>query len=98
MATRLLLKDRESSRQSLARALREFARDPEADVQRFRAMLHGFNQDELDLFMAQHPEFMGVFRWVPVVEGPNGKPEGPWAQEERRDHEAKEEAKDGQVE
>ena len=43
MATRLLLKDRESSRQSLARALREFARDPEADVQRFRAMLHGFN-------------------------------------------------------
>jgi|GEM_PF-3045833 len=43
MATRLLLKDRESSRQSLARVLREFSRDPGADVQRFRAMLHGFN-------------------------------------------------------
>ena len=43
MATRLLLKDRESSRQSLARVLREFSRDPAADVGRFRAMLHGFN-------------------------------------------------------
>lgn len=51
---------------------------------------HGqsFTQDELDLFMAEHQEFTGVLRMVPVLAGPDGRPEGPW---ERLAREAKEE-------
>ena len=42
MARQLRLKDRQASRRSLARVIREFDADPKADVARFRALVHGF--------------------------------------------------------
>ena len=39
---RLMLKTRDGARNSLARAIRDFDTDPEADVKRFRALIHGF--------------------------------------------------------
>ncbi len=44
MAKRQLrMNNRENARRSLARIIREFDADPDADVQRFRALVSGFS-------------------------------------------------------
>lgn len=42
MARQLRLANRHAARRSLARVIREFDRDPKADVARFRALIHSF--------------------------------------------------------